>query len=674
MSRFETSTNISKLARSHGNTKRMTPPLMVFRVDESEKRHSISSGETKSKYEEHFPSNDWFDLSYTISPALLHSHVSNLRMDNETSNSSPTKFGIASFCMDVSVHVMIDLLYVAVVKSVPLNLILLRRRRSNVRLERKMIPKQNDALLPKQTAKGITNYGQTCFLNSVLQALASLDPFLIFVTELNESLSVESPYSRFVSQLLILLETINGQRDGSVDPRSLLQMVAEHHSQFSSFTREQQDAQEVLQAMMDVLTDASIWASKYVEDKSLSLSPFHFVDIHDEQCNRTNSARNMSGQNCDSTDEDYVRIEKPDDSLMDEEEKKQDDTYSLNHMHHPYTHGMTSFEENRKTPNPKSSYMAQTVKSNALPSGHVTDPPFHGWLGSTLQCSNCRHVKPIQNEVFLNIGIVPTSISKYINEGSYFNQPCKNSPASKFPTCSLTQGVQNFTAIERVHDVECRKCTILQEISRWEEEVLILEGAVQSLQSRSKLAPDSAVVGELRAAKEHLSLLRQLDPDEIQEVPSGPTDHNSILFVPLCRNDAWKCLLLTRLPKVLCFHIQRRYYDPRRDTMAKSIQHVTFEEVVDFGKFSAYCGEDTGMIGKGDRTRAGTKNNRVPVLYQLMCVVEHTGNAFSGHYVAYRRDVSNPGRWLYISDHQVLPVSWEVVKGSQAYMLFYSRI
>ena len=80
------------------------------------------------------------------------------------------------------------------------------------------------------------------------------------------------------------------------------------------------------------------------------------------------------------------------------------------------------------------------------------------------------------------------------------------------------------------------------------------------------------------------------------------------------------------------------------------------------------------MIGKGNRTTSGTKTNRAPMLYQLMCVVEHTGNAFSGHYVSYRRDVSNPGKWLYISDHQVLPVSWEVVRGSQAYMLFYSRI
>ncbi|KAG5000214.1 hypothetical protein AAZX31_08G143000 [Glycine max] len=73
--------------------------------------------------------------------------------------------------------------------------------------------------------------------------------------------------------------------------------------------------------------------------------------------------------------------------------------------------------------------------------------------------------------------------------------------------------------------------------------------------------------------------------------------------------------------------------------------------------------------------------------YQLVSVVEHFGKAGSGHYTVYRsvrvefsEDVSDdylnqtPMRWFCISDSQVHAVSVEDVLSSEASLLFYERI
>jgi ubiquitin C-terminal hydrolase len=101
--------------------------------------------------------------------------------------------------------------------------------------------------------------------------------------------------------------------------------------------------------------------------------------------------------------------------------------------------------------------------------------------------------------------------------------------------------------------------------------------------------------------------------------------------------------------------------------MAKTIQHVAFDEMMDLGRFCAYSGDDKGMTGSGDRPPKARK----AVMYKLMSVIEHRGNAFSGHYVAYRRDLANPTDWLLISDESVRKVTWRDVANCQAYMLFY---
>uniref|UniRef100_A0A0K0CZP2 ubiquitinyl hydrolase 1 n=1 Tax=Angiostrongylus cantonensis TaxID=6313 RepID=A0A0K0CZP2_ANGCA len=60
--------------------------------------------------------------------------------------------------------------------------------------------------------------------------------------------------------------------------------------------------------------------------------------------------------------------------------------------------------------------------------------------------------------------------------------------------------------------------------------------------------------------------------------------------------------------------------------------------------------------------------------YQLRAVSEHRGVPQSGHFVTYRRGISNPQTWYLTNDAKVQRVPYLQVVKAQAYMLYYERI
>jgi len=216
------------------------------------------------------------------------------------------------------------------------------------------------------------------------------------------------------------------------------------------------------------------------------------------------------------------------------------------------------------------------------------------------------------------------------------------------------------------------------------------EGAIAGLIAKAKrqgnltqMKSDSsckALCEELYAYRCELLRLQRIDTDDddqpIFTVPDNGADDNGTM-PPLLRASARKCMFLTRLPAILCVHVQRRFYNPHCDSMTKITQHVIFPEILDVSPYCAYGGVMGGnwagsQRGSGGTNRTTTARGGTPksIPYKLQAVMEHRGGAFSGHYVCYRRDKSNGG-WLYISDHLVRRVSWGEVQRCQAYMLFY---
>jgi hypothetical protein len=341
----------------------------------------------------------------------------------------------------------------------------------------------------------------------------------------------------------------------------------------------------------------------------------------------------------------------------------------------------------------KESEMSNAMQIMMTTISSVSTSPFSGWMGSALQCRTCRHVRPIQNTPFFDIPIVPSAVSSYLS--SYSNPAARGDPPRKYrqagpgPPCTLEECLQEFTCVERVQDVECRCCTLKSETIDLEEDVDMLQGAyaatlARARRSRADVKDDDdefkSLRDELRCAESKLAALRGSSPDD-----DGPLD---ALRAPvqdefacgeatparMMRGEALKCLLITRLPSVLCIHVQRRYYDPSANRMSKTLQHVIFPEYLNVAPYCAYS-EFGSMNARwtGTVPERSSSGSRASIHYRLMSVIEHRGNAFHGHYVCYRRDPFT-GRWLYISDEVVQSVSWQDVQRCQAYMLFYEAM
>ena len=153
------------------------------------------------------------------------------------------------------------------------------------------------------------------------------------------------------------------------------------------------------------------------------------------------------------------------------------------------------------------------------------------------------------------------------------------------------------------------------------------------------------------------------------------------------------------LPSLLCLHVSRRTYSPAtcgsRGGMTKILSHVEFPLQLDLRE---YCDStDGGDGGDGDGDDA---DNGYTYAYALRAVVEHSGTADYGHYSAYVREgpTTYPDRgsgsssgsgsgsgsgvkvgkndndkWSHASDQAVQQCTVQQVLAAQAFLLFYER-
>lgn len=609
----------------------------------------------------------------------------------------------------------------------------------------------NTPELRQGTIQGIPNFGQTCFMNSVLQSLASLEPFLAYLDRIHQvhvDQSALSPLSNpecFADQLLQLLLATNGIQIDSVvtshnrlriDPRQLLRRVGQSNAQFRR-RGEQQDAQEYLQALLGVVIseaqlDSITAASDHMcfIDVGISEEPLTAVMAGVEANGSTESlfqVEDARGVGALSLSNLLERIDKDRKAILLQptmngkiasistlsttaeenvaetsglslEEKKQEDFEILIPMcaseeclEDLANHTITSFQiQNGRTSSKlsetsweKSENQSTAMKIVQSTISSITPSPLSGWLGSTIQCCNCQHVRPIRNTPFFDIPLVPTSVPAYLS-GTDKNGPAPNS--YPLPACSIEQCLAEFTSVERVQDVECRFCTIQAEIVELKEEEMLLNGAIESTEKRIRTkggdssAETKSLKEELGKAQLRLVKLQTMDPDEddLELFDSGSKEDFFVVNTTspnkpnrLVRCDARKCLFLTRCPSILCCHIQRRYYDPYTNRMEKCVQHVEFEEVLNLAPYCAYSSEArSGWVAGSSGSNTRTERNK-KMMYRLESIIEHRGNAHGGHYVCYRRFGAS---WFRISDSIVTPVSWKQVRSCQAYMLFYEAM
>ena len=524
-------------------------------------------------------------------------------------------------------------------------------------IENKTTEKQ--ATSPNQfivSIRGLKNHGQTCYCNSVLQALAALKPFYYHL----ESMQNSGSHNLIIDALRCIIQHVNGHdvphekelthnpfssfipflsgKKSPGDARTIMNKVAQHHLQFRSRnnlgiagTTEQQDSHEFLAALMDVLSieERSVVKSKTKSShEGLCLIHSQPSGNEDEEHVKMKSKATID-HNTDAEDE-YNELQ---------EEKKHDDNTQM--------HGQEV--SNTKQSNTRGERTAVDQNHN----------PFDGWLGSTIKCTRCLHIRPIRSSPFICLSLpIATIRSEYLED-------------------FLASEYGGFSTAERVSDVQCVSCAIKEKLEELEDEVMFISGAIASMGRRNKgkgKKDQAGLESELDSKNRHIAILKGMDADNDDEIQHHNEEDISFniagLFglpkiVPM-RGDAYKATLIMRPPKVLCIHVQRRHFDMTSQRMVKISRRVRFPEILDLSKYCAYAENSF----EDECTSKST--DKLP--YKLMSVVEHRGSAFGGHYQTYRRVGPEFNEWVLVSDENVVPRSWEDIQSCEAYMLLYEEI
>jgi ubiquitin C-terminal hydrolase len=488
-----------------------------------------------------------------------------------------------------------------------------------------------------------------------LQALASLKPFYYHLQNMQKSGSytladalcrtinyvnghevAKKVESKIFSSFIPFL---SGPSPG--DPKMIMDLVAKHHSQFRSRnnlgisgTTEQQDAHEFLSALMDVLS---------TEERNAGQSKIKVQLTYRQDLMHSHTLGDAVDEHILKSQSEFLTNHHAKNQEIELEEEKK-----LDKKMHTY-HKTRSTSPNRE---------------DGSPSNQKHHNPFDGWLGSTIKCATCFHIRPIRSSPFICLSLPIASVrSEYLED-------------------FLASEYGGFSSVETVSDVQCVACAIKDKLTELEEEALLLSGAIYSVKRRNGKKDLAGLENELSCKNRHVAILKGLDADNDDEIKHHneediPFSLAGIVGLPKIipmRGDAHKATLILRPPKVLCMHVQRRHFDITSQQMIKISRRVYFPDILDLSKYCAYDVNASHSVEKHDMPKTAADVPKLP--YRLMSVVEHKGSAFGGHYQTYRRATSKRQNkeWVLVSDECLLPKSWEEVRRCEAYMLFYEEM
>uniref|UniRef100_A0A915PKR3 Ubiquitin carboxyl-terminal hydrolase n=1 Tax=Setaria digitata TaxID=48799 RepID=A0A915PKR3_9BILA len=467
---------------------------------------------------------------------------------------------------------------------------------------------------------GLTNLGNTCYMNAAIQALSNCPPFSEFFRSLDSIGSFaskilddngEPPVSRSFRCLLQALWS--EERNRCINPQFLLAQVRHRCPQFRSMI--QQDTQEFIRCLLDVLhrelrQPVFAWEYRNITrrcnmQREKGISSFTRV--------RHIPSRSSSH----TSDDDDERYETADSGWSSDGEVSP--ASKRNIFANCVSSGQVTQIRNHPTDPQESLKSLQRRGQSRSPVYYrsLVTEVFDGQLSSVVKCLTCHHLSETC-ETFQDLSLSIPTKEQLEHIASYS---------------------VNLNSENEVSEDGQNKQTVSSGNTLWQWPWWLGGGLFRSVYQY--------LFGDLVSLNDALAAF--FLPDDL----CGENMYSCEKCGKL-RNGVKICKIINP-PEILCIHLKRFRHELSYSTKIRN--RVTFPiHDLDLTPFIASFEE-----------------NKEPVLYDLVAFITHYGgNAESGHYVAYCKNEIDDN-WYEFDDTVVTRMETADVLTKEAYVLFYQR-
>jgi len=466
---------------------------------------------------------------------------------------------------------------------------------------------------------GLHNFGKTCFLNSLLQALAACPQMLSWL-----QLHGHSEKNSLIHALQNVLEVVNGThsviRSDPYNPGLLIRALCnlgwripqdEHdphellHVLLQSLEEETTKPKQPLGGLIDVLNTEKDPGMPTPRPSSAMLTDFCNQEY--AESTNTNFMRMVRSEvhTPDSPSSSCTENEDPDNSLLDEylasppslastlpnrSVKRIRNKMGNGSLHKKSSGSCRSLDRLNRGPG-RISIWSDMLN---MPVAH----PFRGGLSSQMLCNDCGHKSVVRYDKFDSVTL--------------------NLPEARLAGLSLGNLMSDFVKPEVLQNVTCEACHKTTNHTK-----SLTFGKLPSCLcihiSRTTWSPD----GRPHKRQDYVHFPESLSMAPYSFVQPGLSQAST----------------------------------PWGSTLSLYSSSLPTE--------SPFQSMGAGMYNPFNMPRN---------LYRLLAVVVHSGEANTGHFVTFRRGaLRNSHKWYYTSDTIVKEVEIETVLESAAYLLFYDR-